>query len=93
MDRLARTRWRIQTLAVLLLWWHSAAVIAAYSTGHREGFRRNRYQSVREATQRSRERAYSLGYRHGKKDARALKVVANNPPPADLYRGKHEKAG
>jgi hypothetical protein len=93
MTQLLRARWRVQSLTVLLAYWHSWAVQEAYTAGHREGYKRTRRQSQAEAKQRSRERAYSLGYRHGKKDARALRVVVDNPAPVDLYTGRHAATG
>jgi hypothetical protein len=89
----ARARWRVEAFAVLLVYWHSWAVREAHAFGHGEGYRRGRAQPVREAKQRSRERAYALGYRHGKRDSGALRVVVDNPAPRAVYTGRHAATG
>jgi hypothetical protein len=76
-DELARRGRRIRALLHAALWPN------LYAAGYRDGHR---------SEHKSRERAYGLGYRHGKKDARALKVVTSNPQPAGLYTARHERA-
>ena len=92
--QLLRTRWWIQTVAVLMLYWHSQVVRTAYVAGHSHGFRIGRRSATREARQRSREAAYSLGYKHGRKDRGALKLVVDNEAaPVSLYPARHQARG
>jgi hypothetical protein len=45
--------------------------------------------SRREAFDAGKLAGHSIGYKHGRKDSGALKVVVSNPAPAGVYVAKH----
>jgi hypothetical protein len=92
--RVARVRWRVQMLGVLLAFRNVDLFTLGFDHGYRDGFHRERRAAKRDWHKKSREDGYSIGYRHGKKDSGALKLVVDNEAaPVNLYTARHERTG
>jgi hypothetical protein len=89
-----KVRSNVQLALTVLAFRYVDFYMLGLGDGARDAYRRDRRADKRDWHRKSREDGYKIGYRHGKKDARALRLVVDNEAvPVDLYPARHAASG